>query len=120
MMLSINPGSHDCRRTCRFDDTTSLRGGFIFLDVMNRCALRSSQLLPHAEQARRWRAKRPCQNQSVSRSCRQLVQAGETLDAVAHVVTAVPPADPATYGQTAKKSPEQRRKPMTIDRRTFV
>jgi hypothetical protein len=29
MMLSINPRSHDCRRTCRFDDTTSLRE-FIF------------------------------------------------------------------------------------------
>src|SRR3954454_8034645 len=90
MMLSINPRSHDCRRTCRFDDTTSLRGGFYF-----RCSgpmLAQFVIATAAEQPRRWRAKRPCQHPSVSRSCRQLVQTGETLDAVAHVVTAVPPA----------------------------
>src|SRR4029079_16787812 len=69
--------------------------------------------------SRRWCAKRPCQHRSVSRSCRQLVQVGETPDAVALAVTAVPPAiAPGT--DKRRKSPEQRRTPMTIDRRTFV
>jgi hypothetical protein len=36
---------------------------------------------------------------------------GETLDAVAHVVTAVPPAIPLRTDKRRKNRPEQRRKP---------